>query len=82
MRKSPITCKDLSRLASEAMDRDLSWWERVCMKMHLWVCKNCQRYVKHLAFLRKAAGEAGEVTSQSPTMPDDVRERMKKALEK
>ena len=80
MRKSPITCKDLSRLASEAMDRDLNLWERISIKMHLWVCETCRRYVQHLKFLRRAASQAGEVAAPPSALSDAAKERMKKAL--
>ena len=74
-----FTCKDVSKLASEAMDRKLSLRERIGMKLHLWVCAACQRYVKHLRFLRRAAGRAGEELPQT-ALDSDAKDRMKKAL--
>lgn len=77
--KALFTCKDVSKLASAAMDRELSWRERIGIKIHLWVCIPCQHYVQHLRFLHRAAGEASEAPPKTP-LPDEAKERMRKLL--
>ena len=49
-----ITCREASRLQSQAMDRDLSFGERVSLRLHMSVCDACTAVNRQLAFLRKA----------------------------
>lgn len=50
------TCKDISGLLSESMDRPLTWRERWAVRLHLSMCRHCSRFQNHLHFLHKAAG--------------------------
>lgn len=49
-----ITCKEVSVLASQQSDRPLSLRERMALKIHLFVCAGCRRFVEQLAFIRRA----------------------------
>lgn len=48
------TCKEVHRLTSEGMDRELSLVERTRMRMHLLVCTACRNFTGQMAFLRRA----------------------------
>lgn len=48
------TCREVHRLVSEGMDRDLSLVERARMRLHLIVCEACTRFDGQMALLRKA----------------------------
>jgi hypothetical protein len=50
-----ISCKELTRLASEGYDRQLRWVERWQMWLHLQACRACPRFVRQLEFLHAAA---------------------------
>jgi hypothetical protein len=50
------TCKDISELLSESMDRRLTWGERWAVRMHFFMCHSCQRFQQQIDFLRKTAG--------------------------
>jgi hypothetical protein len=50
------TCKDISELLSESMDRQLIWCERLTLWVHLSMCRRCSGFQKNLHFLHKAAG--------------------------
>ena len=52
-----LTCKEASRLQSQAMDRSLSLGERVSLRLHTTVCDACTRVGRQLAFLRRAMRE-------------------------
>jgi hypothetical protein len=47
-------CHDMTRLISQAQDRDLPWTVRWRMKLHFLLCKCCRRYRRQLALLRRA----------------------------
>jgi hypothetical protein len=79
-------CKQVAPMMSESMDHDLSWKERMTVKLHLLVCLACVRYNQQLFFIRDAAQKmAAQIDmgqSQSiPALSDDARDRLKRALE-
>ncbi|MBS1146742.1 MAG: putative zinc-finger, partial [Proteobacteria bacterium] len=47
------TCKETTELASRAMDERLSFGDRVAMRMHLAICKNCRRFTQQLQDMRR-----------------------------
>lgn len=46
-------CHYASRLASDSLDRPLSLWERIRLKLHLSMCTNCQNCDSNLKLMRK-----------------------------
>lgn len=79
------TCKDITRLLSDSMDRNLSLRQRIDIKLHLIMCVWCERYKRQLLFLRDALRHSLayiEETGVSPTpsLPPEARERIKRAL--
>jgi hypothetical protein len=48
------TCREVHRLVSEGMDRDLSLVERTRMRVHLMVCEACTRFNGQMNLLRMA----------------------------
>ena len=50
-----LSCKDTSELVSRSMDEELSWRERVAVRLHLLVCGACRQFTAQMAFLRRAA---------------------------
>lgn len=48
------TCREVHRLVSEGMDRDLSLVERTRMRLHLLVCVACTRFNAQMDLLRRA----------------------------
>ena len=49
-----ISCKEASRLLSQAMDRNLPLWDRVRLRLHLVACDACANFSRQLRFLRRA----------------------------
>lgn len=65
------SCRESTRLMSEAQERVLTWGERVTLRLHLLVCAGCRNFGKHLHFLRGAAqayvpGEAADAEAAHP----------------
>ncbi len=48
-----LTCKEVTRLVSESLDRKLSVAERFRLKIHLMICKGCKNFSEQMTFLRK-----------------------------
>ena len=76
-----LHCSESSRLASESLDRPLELAEALAWRLHGLICTSCRRYHGQLLALRKIAGDlALRSDSPSPSLPDDVRERIKRSL--
>ncbi|TAK83523.1 MAG: zf-HC2 domain-containing protein [Betaproteobacteria bacterium] len=49
-----LSCKDVSTLLSDRLDRKLSLRERISLRIHLAMCTGCSRVERQLEFLREA----------------------------
>ena len=78
------TCRETVVVMSESLDRPLSLRERVLLKLHLWVCIWCVRYLEQLHLvrntLRKGATEVISDESSAVKLSAEARERIKRAL--
>lgn len=84
LRRLP-TCKETVKVISESMERRLSLWERITVKLHLWICLWCVWYLEHLQLMRdtirsKAAQEPNLDSSALPPLSAEARERLKLRL--
>jgi hypothetical protein len=81
-----LSCKEVTDLASRALDAPLDWHQRFGMRLHLLFCRLCRRYVRHLRFLDRAFKRArnGNLQCRSARgkLSEKARERMRRALEK
>jgi len=77
-------CKEVTRMASEAMERKPSLRQRLDMKLHLLICTLCRRYVRQLQFMRDAVQQhAAQIeTGASPpaALSNETRDRLKQSL--
>ncbi|MEX0619459.1 MAG: zf-HC2 domain-containing protein [Pseudohongiellaceae bacterium] len=44
-----LNCRDIAHTASDYLDQNLSWRERLAVRLHLLMCANCKRFVSHMA---------------------------------
>ncbi len=65
-----LTCKDINEMAGDYLSGDLTVMKRISFKLHLMVCKHCNRYVSQLkialASLKRMSGhsDSGELCSE------------------
>lgn len=52
-----LSCREASRLISDAMDRKLSRYEQVSLQFHLLLCHNCRHFRQQMATLRAGIRE-------------------------
>ena len=50
-----LTCRDITRLQSERLERELNTRERMELRLHTLVCRGCRRYGAQITFIRRAA---------------------------
>ena len=80
------TCKEVTRLASDAMERKLPLRQRIDMKMHFLICAACLRYFKQLHFMKEIASQHESQAVEAATSPDatlasEARARIKRRLD-
>jgi hypothetical protein len=80
-----LPCEGVSRLTSRSLDGELGRMERFALWSHLLYCVACRRYRRQLRLIQCAMRELAariEVGGPlpGPGLPDEVRERIKRAL--
>ncbi|HAO24235.1 MAG: anti-sigma factor [Methylophaga sp.] len=43
-----LKCRDIEAMASDYLDKDLSFQQRMAFKLHLFLCHNCRNHVRQL----------------------------------
>lgn len=59
-----ISCREASRLISQARDVRLAWRERLALRLHLLACEMCNRYGRQIEFIGKAASMLDEALAR------------------
>ncbi len=62
-----LSCREATRLMSEAQERSLSWRERVALMFHAMMCSGCRNARKQFLLLRQAIRRY--VSTDRPNMP-------------
>mgnify|MGYP006952653262 CR=1 FL=1 len=78
-----LSCKDVSRLNSQAQDRCLTRRERWGVRLHLLVCKGCREFARRLHTLRAACKQleqASVLSGSEPALKADSKSRIRQAL--
>jgi hypothetical protein len=78
-----LTCKDVSKLVSESLDRKLPLRQRMAVRLHIMMCRMCRAYQKQTLLLRnavKAYAHSLDKGDSSESLPEDAAHRIKKAL--
>lgn len=80
-----LSCKEVTQLVSESLDRDLRVYQRMSMRMHLLMCKFCSRYRKQLFILHDAlrlhCEHDKELDAHGSCLSPEARERIRKSLD-
>jgi hypothetical protein len=76
------SCREATRLQSEAMDRPLRLRQRTGLRVHLFLCRWCRRYGQQIGFLRSLAHEHEKHNQTLPpqTLRPEAKERIKERL--
>lgn len=76
-------CSEVSKLASESMDRKLPLRERMGIKFHLMMCGDCSRHKDQLHSLQEMMHNTAHFLEKGinlDVLPDEARLRIKEAL--
>jgi hypothetical protein len=81
-----INCKRYAELSSSDLDRPLSFWERVALKIHQVACPPCNEVRDQLKLIHDACrwlpdeDESGPDDRRQCVMPEEVRQQIKSVL--
>lgn len=78
-----FNCKEVTRMLSDSLDRELSFHQRVGLRMHLLMCKFCSRYQRQLLFLRETMhlhAKHSEDMEPLIKLPPKARERIERTI--
>jgi predicted anti-sigma-YlaC factor YlaD len=60
-----LSCKQVARLVSQGLDRELGFTERVRLRLHLAICDGCTNFRKQVTFVRAAMAKLAEQSPKS-----------------
>ena len=76
-----ITCKRAAEIISQAEEVPLGRWRAFQLHFHLFFCAMCRRFRRQVHLLRRAGCACEEdAVLPKPTLSEEARERMKRAL--
>lgn len=73
-------CKETSVLVTRSLDARLNLRDRMAMRLHLLICKNCARFARQMHLLR--GWLRNEDTGTDAQLSDAARERIAQRLHK
>lgn len=78
------SCRDVSQMVSDAMDRRLPLRKRLGIRLHVSMCALCRRYEKQLLLLREGTRRYADPDGNpaEKSLSPAARERLKHALER
>jgi predicted anti-sigma-YlaC factor YlaD len=66
-----LSCQELTEVATDYLEDDLPWRTRLRVRIHLWMCSHCRRYLDQL---RKVIGLLKGLPAQP--LPPELIERL------
>ena len=78
-----LSCREATRLASERLDREMPFWRRMGLRLHVLMCRACSRYTRQVTALDRAVAEhyQGDLpTVEREILPEDSLKRIKNSL--
>jgi len=76
------TCRETSELASRAMDERLPFADRLAMRMHLAICKNCARFNQQLQDMRRLFRTETTADDDTAGLTPEARQRIETEMQK
>jgi len=74
-------CNETSRLFSDGFERKLTLFERLRVRLHLWMCNPCSNYASNLKILdRLLASMRKRADEQAPCLSAKDRQQIQLAL--
>jgi hypothetical protein len=78
-----LSCKQVSKLVSQSLDRSLTWSDKIQLRLHLLMCNPCTQFKRQLHMLRTALQRirTGLEHDSSIKLPLEVKNRILHRIE-
>lgn len=76
-----LSCKELTERATEYLEGDVSFGERLMFRMHLAMCKHCRNYVEQIRLTAEALGLMDTDEPLNPEMKSELMAAFREASE-
>lgn len=73
-------CKEITKLISDSMERKLSLWQRIDLRVHLILCGLCRRFQINLRTIRMFANREGASGEESAKLSVEAKARIRLAM--
>jgi hypothetical protein len=80
LRRAHVTCEEATFLASAGLDQPLPISRRWQLRLHLFICKWCRRYLRQIELLRHFTRRAAELSVAEASLSLEARERIRTVL--
>ena len=83
-----LSCREVSELVSQSLDRKLPLRQRLGIWLHVSMCGLCSGFRRHLLLLTRAAAQEAERVendtppADSPRLSTEARERIERAMDR
>ncbi len=78
-----LSCKEAIGLVSEKLDRDLPFWRRLSLRLHVLMCRACSRYTRQITTLDRVVAEhyhGDRLVEPSPPISPESQQRIKASV--
>lgn len=73
-----LSCKDVTKLADDLVDKKLPWSTRLSVRIHLFICYRCRAYVDQLKKTVAILRHLGQVEKAEQSSVQQTLENLKK----
>lgn len=71
-----LSCREMTELVTDYLERRLSWKDRLRFQLHLGTCRHCRKYLRQMKVAVRTLGRLPPVEIPSATM-DSLMERFR-----
>jgi len=75
-----MTCREISKVVSDSLDRELPFRVRMELRLHLMMCGLCRNYHKQSLLIRKSLRFGGDELTADHSIPEAAALRIQEAL--
>lgn len=77
-----FNCREVSKLVSESLDRELSYTQKMGIRLHLLMCRYCARFARQLRKIRDLMRGMEDNNIPHQAMDIESKDKLKEFLRK
>jgi len=76
------SCRDISEHSSDYLDKNLPFGKRMRMRLHLFMCVNCRRYLQHMRLTIATLARFHDPEPADPATVNTIVQKLRQAAPK